>query len=348
MARPLRIIIPDGWYHVMGRGIERRDIFHDGRDYGHFLELLEAVTERYGIKIHAYALMPNHYHLAVQTPHANLSQAIWWLNVSYSVWFNVKHGRVGHVFQGRFKSVSVEEGAWAFSLCDYIHLNPIRVHALGLSRKEKAVHKRLFEDAPTAEQGKVRLAKLKAHKWSSYSVYAGYRQKPAWLVTEDILRRVPEAAGDGYLGYRRHIQRLVRGGEEVVLMERFLDGVVFGTTEFAERLKKLVHGDEVDQPEIRAWKRLLSFERVVEAVESVRGDRWCDFATRYGDFGRDMVFWLAHTHCGLTLKQIGAKGGCVAYPAVGFGVRQFGKRVRNDSEVRRQVDEVEKILNLKT
>jgi REP element-mobilizing transposase RayT len=160
MARPLRINIPDGWYHVMGRGIERRDIFQEVRDYGRFLELLEDVSERYGVKIHAYALMPNHYHLLIQTPHANLSQAVWWLNVSYSVWFNVKRGRVGHVFQGRFKSVPVEGGEWVFALCDYIHLNPINVRSLGLGRKTKGSCSPVGDEPPTAEQVKVRLAKF--------------------------------------------------------------------------------------------------------------------------------------------------------------------------------------------
>ena len=103
MARPYRIDIRDGWYHVMSRGIERRLVFGDERDYGHFLELLEEMVERYGVKLHAYVLMGNHYHLLIQTPHANLSRAMQWLNVSYGVWFNrrrrraVAKGLRGHV-----------------------------------------------------------------------------------------------------------------------------------------------------------------------------------------------------------------------------------------------------------
>ena len=85
MARALRIDIRDGWYHVMARGTDRRTIFEDERDHGHFLELLEEMGVRYGVKLHAYVLMGNHYHLLVQTPHANLSRAMQWLNVSYGV-----------------------------------------------------------------------------------------------------------------------------------------------------------------------------------------------------------------------------------------------------------------------
>lgn len=90
----------DGWYHVSARGIERRRIYW-GSDYcRHFLELLEAMSERYGVEVHAYCLMPNHYHLIVRTPEANASPAIQWLNVSYAAWFNAKRDRVrnpGHI-----------------------------------------------------------------------------------------------------------------------------------------------------------------------------------------------------------------------------------------------------------
>ena len=73
MARPLRINIPDGWYHVMSRGLDKCAIFEDARDHEHFLELLGEMVARYRVRLHVYVLMGNHYHLLVQTPHANLS-----------------------------------------------------------------------------------------------------------------------------------------------------------------------------------------------------------------------------------------------------------------------------------
>ena len=88
MSRPLRIDVAGGWYHVTARGIERRKIYRDDRDKEHFLEVLEDMVDRFGIAVHAYVLMENHYHLIVECPDANLSRAIQWLNVSYVVWFN--------------------------------------------------------------------------------------------------------------------------------------------------------------------------------------------------------------------------------------------------------------------
>ena len=123
MARPLRVDVKDGWYHVTARGIERKAIFEDNRDHEHFLELLEEMSKRYGVEVHVYCLLGNHYHLLIQTPRANASPAVQWLNVSYSVWFNKKRRRSGHVFQGRFGSILIDgEGAWALDASVYIHL----------------------------------------------------------------------------------------------------------------------------------------------------------------------------------------------------------------------------------
>ena len=110
MARPLRIEVENGWHHVTARGNERRAIFRDDTDRRRFLGLLAEVTTRHGLVIAAYVLMDNHYHLVVRTPLANLSRAIQWVNVSYSIAFNRRHRRSGHLFQGRFiKSVLVDE-----------------------------------------------------------------------------------------------------------------------------------------------------------------------------------------------------------------------------------------------
>ena len=84
MARPLRVNIPDGWYHCMHRGIERRGVFEDDRDRVHFLELLGAAVERFRFRVHTYCLMETHYHAIVQTPDANLSQGMQWLKLAYN------------------------------------------------------------------------------------------------------------------------------------------------------------------------------------------------------------------------------------------------------------------------
>src|SRR5215213_10512872 len=126
MARPLRLVRLGVWYHITARGIERRPIFKDDRDRARFVELLAELSERFRVRLLSYVLMDNHYHLLLELSQANLSAAMRWLNISYSVWFNRRHRRAGYLFQGRFKSVLVDPDSWGLALSAYIHLNPVR------------------------------------------------------------------------------------------------------------------------------------------------------------------------------------------------------------------------------
>src|SRR5665213_1273200 len=116
MARPPRMERPGAWHHVTARGNERKAIYRDDRDREHFCELLGEAVAVFGWGVHAYVLMENHYHVLVETPEPNLSRGMHWLNVSYSVWFNRRRQRAGHLLQGRFKSIVVDPAAWALEL----------------------------------------------------------------------------------------------------------------------------------------------------------------------------------------------------------------------------------------
>ena len=111
---------------MTARGDHRQEIFSDDRDHGHFVELLEKMSERFRVRVMAYVCMGNHWHGIIRTPEANLSRAIQWLNISYSVGFNKRHEETGHVFQGRYKSIVVEGEVWGLELSQYVHLNPVR------------------------------------------------------------------------------------------------------------------------------------------------------------------------------------------------------------------------------
>src|SRR5205085_837556 len=161
VARAPRIERPDGWYHVTARGNERKAIFRSDRDRNHFCELLAEQVERFGVVLHAYVLMPNHYHLLVQTPQPNLSRAMQWLNVSYSVWFNLRHRRSGHLFQGRFKAILFEPQASALLLSRYVHLNPVRVAVLGLSKSQQQVIRQGLSQRPAPKMVQERLSLLR-------------------------------------------------------------------------------------------------------------------------------------------------------------------------------------------
>ncbi|MBI5394427.1 MAG: transposase, partial [Verrucomicrobia bacterium] len=126
MARPIRVEYEGAVYHVMARGNERRAIFHSDADRQLFLQTVAGMVLQFGVLLHVYCLMPNHYHLVVETPQGNLSRAIGWLQVTYTVRFNARHRRSGHLFQGRFKAQLVEADDYGQELVRYVHLNPVR------------------------------------------------------------------------------------------------------------------------------------------------------------------------------------------------------------------------------
>ena len=178
MARPLRVDVENGWYHTMSRGIERRTIFMDRRCYDHFCELPEEMSSRYSIQVHAYVLLSNHYHLILRTPLANASAAMQWLNVSYSAWFNAREQRVGHVFQGRFRSTLIDnDGSWLLQASTYLHLNPVRTVGYGLGNSSNAAEARGLA-RPEREAIRQRLKGLKVYMDSSYRAYVGLCSKP--------------------------------------------------------------------------------------------------------------------------------------------------------------------------
>ncbi len=123
MARPVRIERPGGWYHVTGRGVERRPIFKDDKDRKRLLDLIGEAVARFRWIMHGYTLMDNHYHLIIQIQETNLSRGMQWLQTSYSMGFNRRHGRVGPLVQGRFKAVIVDPVAWALELSRYVHMS---------------------------------------------------------------------------------------------------------------------------------------------------------------------------------------------------------------------------------
>ncbi len=171
MARPLRIEYKGAFYHVMNRGNARQNIFKHPRDYEAFIKVLIESIKLWDIKIHAFALLPNHYHMLIETPLGNLSRAMRHINGVYTQRFNRQYNRDGHVFRGRYKSILVEEEAYLLELLRYIHRNPIKA---GLSRYPEK------------------------YKWSSHKDYLGSEERQ-WLSTHYIL---------SYFGKRRNRSRL--------------------------------------------------------------------------------------------------------------------------------------------
>ena len=165
MARPLRLEFPGALYHLTSRGDGQEAIYRDDEDRGTCLEVLANTVRRFHWRAHAYCLMGNHYHLLVETEDPNLAQGMRHFNGVYTQRFNRRHGRSGHVFQGRYHAVLVQKDSYLLELARYIVLNPVRANMVRSPR-----------DWP----------------WSSYRATAGLIAAPDWLVP-----REPDRDGGG-------------------------------------------------------------------------------------------------------------------------------------------------------
>jgi len=175
MARPLRVEVAGGLYHVIVRGNERKAVFRDGADRVRYLERIAHYREKFSFQLLAYCLLDNHVHLAIAAGQIPLSKVMAELQSSYTQYFNRRHGRVGHLFQGRYKAFLVEEDPYALALVRYIHENPKKARVV--ERPEQYV-------------------------WSSDRFYRRGRG-PEWLDLDRVLRMLGSRRSAAVRAYRR-------------------------------------------------------------------------------------------------------------------------------------------------
>ena len=151
--------------------------------------LLGEIEARFGLEVHCYVLMSNHYYLLLRMRReSGLSAGMQWLGVSYAVWFNRRHRRKGHLFEGRFKAILVEFESWGAALSRYIHLNPVRIRRYGLDKKSRAAERVGLGQQARPEAVSERLKALRGYPWSSYPNHRR-GETPRWLHIEAVLSR---------------------------------------------------------------------------------------------------------------------------------------------------------------
>ena len=178
MSRPLRIEYPGAVYHVTSRGNEKRPVFKDDQDRLNFLNTLQHVNKRYNWICHAYCLMTNHYHVLIETPDGNLSLGMRQLNGVYTQIFNKRHGRTGHLFQGRYKAILVQKDSHLLEVCRYVVLNPVRA--------------RMVENPAD-------------YPWSSYLSNAGTEKPHPSLTTDWVLGQFSGKRAKAEQEYRKYV-----------------------------------------------------------------------------------------------------------------------------------------------
>lgn len=214
MARPLRLEFAGAVYHVTARGDRQEPIFEDDADRVGFLELLAKEVRQQGWLLYAFCLMGNHYHLLLETPEPNLVRGMRRLNGVYTQAFNFRHGRAGHVLQGRYKAILVDKDSHLLELCRYVVLNPVRAQMVsGVG------------DWP----------------WSSYLATAGKMACPDWLAVEHVLGLF---SSSDRTQARRAYTRFVGEGLDARSPWEQLKGQIFlGPDSFIGKMEKLLAGN---------------------------------------------------------------------------------------------------------
>ena len=214
MARPLRIEFPGAVYHVTSRGNRREPIFVDDADRAALLQTVGDAAERFGASLLAYCLMDNHYHFVLRTHQPNLSRLMRQINGVYTQAFNRRHGKAGHVFQGRFKAIVVDSDAYLLAVCRYVELNPVRA--------------RLSDDAA-------------AWRWSSCRAHLGLAEAPAWLdsttLFAQLLGRPAASLHDRQRARQHYAEGLAAGRDDSLWPQGLRQQICLGDEAFVARLQ---------------------------------------------------------------------------------------------------------------
>jgi len=318
MSRPLRLDHAGALWHVTSRGNERREVFVDDADRREFLQLLGRSVELFGWKLHAWVLMGNHYHLLVGTPEATLSRGMRQLNGDYAQHFNRRHGRDGHVFQGRFKAILVQRDAHLLEVSRYIVRNPVRAGMVASPG-----------DWP----------------WSSFRATAGLESAPEWLDTSFLLEQFGSRRATAASKYREFV--LDKDAASYDPWGQVLGQIYLGSVSFAEaaRAGAKAPDDGREVPRTQREPVTPSVEAVVGLFEQAFGLTLAELRQRPRllSLERSILAGALRKHARATLPAIGE--------ALGVEVSRASILARRDvlegagKDVRRKVAALEKLLS---
>jgi putative transposase len=228
MSRPLRLELAGGVYHVTSRGDGRDDIYLSDTDRQAWLEVFGQVCKRFNWVCHAWCQMTNHYHVLIETPEANLAHGMRQLNGVYTQRFNRAHGRVGHVFQGRYKAILVERDSYLLELARYVVLNPLRA---GMVKR------------------------LETWPWSSYLATCGQAPVPEWLQVDWMLAQFGRQRASAI---RKYVEFVHEGARLPSVWTQLQGQIYLGSEAFVKRMQAHIEKrpslDEIP----RAQRRMLT------------------------------------------------------------------------------------------
>ena len=315
MSQPLRIEYPGAWYHVMNRGRRREDVFHLKEDYDAFVQIVRETVDVWNLQVAAYSLLPNHYHLLVQTPEGNISRCMRHINGVYTQRFNRSHDTDGQLFRGRYKAVLVEDDSHLLEVMRYIHRNPLRA---GLVEH--------LDDYP----------------FCSHLGYLSSAKRWNWLHRDFLLAMLANKKRRRKSAY---IDFVAQGEPEAITSFYAMKKLpsLLGGEAFCEWIKtKYSHlglQQEVPETQILApapneiIQQVCSYFNLDEATlkKSRRGVE---------NVPRDIAIYLSRRYCRKSLTEIGEPFGISNYSTVSSAIERIKVRKNNDRDLRQKLEEI--------
>ncbi len=309
MARPVRIEYPGAVYHVICRGNNRQAVFRDDQDRKKYLERLSLYCEQKGVDLLCYCLLTNHVHLLLETPRGNLSKMMQAFQTSYTVFFNKRHGRTGHVFEQRYKALLVDKDNYLLEVSRYIHLNPV---VMGIVERP--------ED----------------YRWSSYGAYLRGKGEIHSLKFRTVLDYFDGGRRRQMAQYREFVGAgSVRKGKHAGLP--VLKQVFIGDEDFVEEARKKAVN-------LSILERSYPLKRMVSAVckvcsvaeEEIRRPTRNEGVQR----ARELLCYVSRRHSDVGLRDLARFLGVKELSTPSHGVKRAEQRLKTDQSFRRQVDRV--------
>ena len=315
MSRPLRIEYPGAWYHVMNRGRRGEKIFLDRKDYLTFLDLLKESSDTWHIHIAGYCLMPNHYHLLVHTPKANLSRSMRHINGVYTQRFNRRHGIDGQLFRGRYKSILVDADSYILQLLRYIHRNPARA---GLVKESDN------------------------YEWSSHRGYISNGKKWDWLYKDFALSMLASVKS---LRRRFYRQFMAEADSEEIL--QVFTGKkwpsVLASKEFIDSLKERFFSKKRHQEIPESTILSPDKERIKQSVcdfYGVKEEILCKSKRGVVNEPRNVAIYLARILRNDSLGEICRDYGLKKYSSAGSAIERVNGQRSRDKKFKGRIDKI--------
>ncbi|MBN4053190.1 transposase [bacterium AH-315-L15] len=305
----------------MNRGRGRRKIYRSQVDYQRFLDLMDETCGMWGIRVHAYSLLPNHYHFLLETPRGNLSRALRHLDGIYTQRYNRTHQTDGPLFRGRYKAILIDGDNYLLQVMRYIHLNPVAAQW-------------------------VKNASL--HRWTSHRSYLGKGKGPVGLVMEEVLGRFHKSPQKALGLYRRFMGEGIDDPTRR-LYERGNWPAMWGTEGFRKEIaKKWVRKETVYEiPQMKRERGHPSLKQIEEAVcrsYDIHAKQMRTKRRGYWNAPRNAAIYLARNIGGYRLREIGERWGGLQYSSASGMIYAMKRMLSEDRNLRRRLKVIEQTV----